>query len=241
MIDDPTGWTQSAQAWIKQVDTFDFAREILLDGLMLQMCGDVAGKDVLDVGCGEGRFCRMLRDRGAKVVGLDPTQALLSVARERDPSGRYVRGAGESLPFEDASFDVVVSYLSLLDIDDYRKAIQECVRVLKPGGRLVYGNLAAFATTTGKGWTEDEQGNKLYFPIDHYIDERAMVVEWSGISVVNYHRPLSAYMSAFLDNGLILKEFVEPAPTLEQVAEHPNWEHDRRVPYCMAMRWEKPV
>src|SRR5689334_10481336 len=162
MTQDPSGWTDSASAWIRQVDTFDFAREVLLDDAMIRMCGELQGAHVLDVGCGEGRFCRMLRDRGAKTVGLDPTEALLAVAKERDPEGTYVRGVGEAMPFENASFDVVVSYLTLLDIPAYRAAINECVRVLKPGGRLVYGNLAAFATTTGKGWVEDEKGNKLY-------------------------------------------------------------------------------
>jgi|SRR5579885_1752924 len=240
MNEAPSGWTTSAAAWIRQVDTFDFAREVLLDGAMLDMCGDVKGKTVLDVGCGEGRFCRMLRGRGAHTTGIDPTEALLSVAKERDPAGQYVTGVGERIPFEDSSFDIVVSYLTLLDIEDYRKAIAECVRVLRPGGRFVYGNLAAFATTTGTGWVQDEKGSKLYFPIDHYIDERAMEVSWSGIKVINYHRPLSAYMTAFLKSGLILREFVEPAPTLEQVAAHPEWSWDRRVPYCMGMLWEKP-
>lgn len=240
MTDDPSGWTQSAQAWIRQVDTFDFAREVLLDAPMLRMCGDVKGKRILDVGCGEGRFCRMLCGHGANCVGLDPTEALLCVAAERDPRGTYVKGVGESIPFENDSFDVVVSYLTLLDIDDYRLAIKECTRVLKPGGRFVYGNLAAFATTTGKGWVEDESGNKLYFPIDHYIEERGMEVEWSGIKIINYHRPLSSYMTAFLDAGLILREFVEPAPTLEQVEKNPRWSWDRRVPYCMGALWIKP-
>jgi len=240
MAQDVSGWTQSAPGWIRQVDTFDFAREILLDGPMLQMCGPLEGARVLDVGCGEGRFCRMLRNRGATTVGLDPTDALLSVAKGRDPDGTYVSGVGESMPFEDASFDIVVSYLTLLDIEDFRTAIKECVRVLKPGGRFVYGNLAAFATTTGHGWVHDAAGKKSYFPIDYYIDERAMEVAWRDIKVINYHRPLSAYVTAFLNEGLLLKEFVEPAPTLEQVAEHPDWMYERRVPYCMGMLWAKP-
>jgi len=239
-MQDPSGWTQSADAWIRQVDTFDFAREILLDEHMVRMCGDVRGLRILDVGCGEGRFCRMVAKLGAKVVGLDPTEALLATAQERDPSGTYVRGVGESLPFDDASFDVVVSYLTLLDIEDYRKAIKEFARVLKPGGRFVYGNLAAFATTTGKGWVEDDAGNKLYFPIDHYIEERGMEVAWNGIKIINYHRPLSSYVTAMLQAGLILREFVEPAPSPEQVEKNPRWSYDRRVPYCMAMLWEKP-
>jgi 2-polyprenyl-3-methyl-5-hydroxy-6-metoxy-1,4-benzoquinol methylase len=67
----------------------DTAR-MMLDPLMLRLCGDVAGKRVIDVGCGEGRFSRMLAERGAASVGIDPTPG---AARDRARSGRYVAGA----------------------------------------------------------------------------------------------------------------------------------------------------
>jgi SAM-dependent methyltransferase len=237
---DPSGWTDSAQAWITRVDTFDFARVVLLDEPMIRLCGDLRGKRVLDVGCGEGRYCRMLQEQGATTVGLDPTEPLLARAKERDPGGTYVKGSGEQLPFEDDFFDVVAFYLTLIDIPDYRKAIQEAARVLKPGGQMVIGNLAPHATTSPTGWVRDAQGNKLYFPIDNYCEEWGTEVAWAGIKVINYHRPLSDYMSAFLGGGLMLREYLEPVPTKEFVEKNPDFEYERRVPYVVAMLWEKP-
>ena len=78
----------------------------------------VAGspRNALDVGCGEGRFCRMLNARGVEAVGVDPTSALIAVARTRDTCGSYVEGIAERLPFRERAFDLVVSYLSLIDI-----------------------------------------------------------------------------------------------------------------------------
>src|SRR4051812_23400902 len=125
MTNDPSRWTQSAQAWINCIDTFDLARQVLLDKPMIRLCGRLEGSSVLDIGCGEGRFCRMLSERGAKPIGLDPTPALLDTAKSRDPKGAYVLGSGEDLPFENASFDVAVFYLTLIDIPDFRKAIAE--------------------------------------------------------------------------------------------------------------------
>lgn len=206
---------------------------------MLRMCGTVEGRKVLDVGCGEGRFCRMLRDRGADTVGIDPTPPLLGTARERDPDGSYLLGKAEQLPFEDASFDILVFYLTLIDIPDFRTAIKEAGRVLKPGGRMVIGNLAPHASTSAQGWVRDANGKKLYYPIDRYSDEFAQVVEWAGIRVVNYHRPLNAYMQSFLGEGLVLREYLEPVPTEEQAAANPELEYERRAPYLVAMLWEK--
>ena len=100
--------------------------------------------NALDVGCGEGRFCRMLKAAGVNATGIDPTPAILEVARKRDPSGDYRLGRAEQLEFADASFDLVVSYITLVDIPDFRAAIREMARVLRPGGSLLMANLTGY-------------------------------------------------------------------------------------------------
>lgn len=241
MHHDPSGWAESAAGWITNIDKGDMTREVMLDASMLEMCGNVDGLVVLDAGCGEGRFCRMMADHGAYAIGLDPTLPLIEEARARDPQSDYVRGTAERLPFGDRSFDVVVSYLTLIDIPDYRAAISEFARVLKLGGRLVVGNISSHASTHPSGWVKDAQGHRLYYPVDFYLEERYEEISWGAIKIRNYHRPLSAYMEAYLGNGLHLKRFLEPAPSKEQVAEHPEWENDRRIAYVNAMLWMKPT
>jgi 2-polyprenyl-3-methyl-5-hydroxy-6-metoxy-1,4-benzoquinol methylase len=87
------GWNESAEAWIAdQGERGDFSREFVLDAVMLQRIERGNFKNALDVGCGEGRFCRMLRERGIAAIGIDPTAALLQTARERDPEGDYRAG-----------------------------------------------------------------------------------------------------------------------------------------------------
>jgi ubiquinone/menaquinone biosynthesis C-methylase UbiE len=82
----------------------------------------------LDVGCGEGRFCRMLQVAGISTVGIDPTEELLRQARRRDPKGDYRIGRAEALEFPDRSFDLVVSYLTFIDIGDIERAVAEMAR-----------------------------------------------------------------------------------------------------------------
>ena len=86
---------------------------------MLRLADDVSGLRVLDAGCGEGRFCRMLGERGASVTGIDPTPLLIAAAHERHPGGEYALATSERLPYAHNSFDLVVNYVSLVETADY--------------------------------------------------------------------------------------------------------------------------
>jgi demethylmenaquinone methyltransferase/2-methoxy-6-polyprenyl-1,4-benzoquinol methylase len=130
------GWSTSAGPWLRLMEQGDPNRVLLLDDVMLGLCGEVEGKDVADIGCGEGRFCRMLAARGARTVGVDPTVELIAEARRQQPGGVFHAVGGEALPLADASMDLVVSYVALVDIPDFRAAIREMARVLRPGGRF---------------------------------------------------------------------------------------------------------
>lgn len=237
-MSDQRHWHESAEAWIEFVDRGDMNRELLLDPVILDICGEVQGLDVCDIGCGEGRFCRRLAKRGALVVGLDPIDALIEVAHERG-GGQYVKAMAERLPIQDTCFDIVISYLALLDIEGYVAAIREMARVLKPGGRAIVANQNAFITTNMTGWHKSPTGEKLHFPVDHYLEERGMLAQWAGIEIINYHRPLSSYFEAFLSSGFQLKKFLEPGPSEELLRSDPKFEEWQRVPFFYVAEWIK--
>jgi len=234
------GWELSAQAWIDSMgERGDWAREHVLDPVMLGRVAAGQHGRALDVGCGEGRFCRMLKATGINTTGIDPTAQLLETARRRDPSGDYRLGRAEQLEFETASFDLVVSYLTLIDIADFRRAIGEMARVLNPGGSLLIANLTGFTSAcAARGWVKDEEGRPLHFPVDRYLDEFAFWFEWAGIRIENWHRPLAAYMSAFLECGLQLTFFAEPGPVSGELAAQETY---RRVPWFVVMEWRRPA
>ena len=82
------GWEESAQAWIDTVgDEGDFVRRFVLDAPMLERARLSGAKTVLDVGCGEGRFCRLLARQGLDTVGIDPARSLIAQARTLHPEG----------------------------------------------------------------------------------------------------------------------------------------------------------
>lgn len=234
------GWEASAAAWIADMGEHgDFGRRYVLDPVMLPLALAGAPCSALDVGCGEGRFCRMLQAHGVATTGIDPTRSLVARARALDARGAYIEASGERLPFADASFELVVSYLSLIDMPDFEAAIAEMARVLTPGGKLLVANMNGFNTAGAeRGWLKTPAGELIAYPVDHYLEPRAFWTEWRGIRIINHHRPLSAYMSALLREGLRLTHFVEPRAV--EGAPETKAARYNRAPWFVVMSWERP-
>ena len=219
-------WIESASAWIADQGTDgDWSRRAILDPALEPILFDVQGKAILDLGCGEGRYCRTLKEKGAVVTGIDPVPQFVQHARSLDSESRYVEGSAESLPFADGSFDIVLSYLSLVDIADLKATASEITRVLRDNGKLVIVTISNVASTT-EGWVKDSHGHKVHRTVDRYMEEFALDLEWRGIRIRNYHRPLSYTLGLFLDHGFVLTRFVEPLPD----PADPNYIDEHRVP-----------
>jgi len=91
---------------------------------------------LLDAGCGSGLFCEHAVQKGAGVMGLDASEGLLDLARQRTPRAAFFQGEMEELPFVDLTFDVVTLINSLHNVTDPLRALKEARRALRPGGRV---------------------------------------------------------------------------------------------------------
>lgn len=189
------GWNASARAWIEEMgDAGDWGRRHVLDAPMLARVRGRGYRDAVDIGCGEGRFCRMLADEGIACIGIDPTADLVHAARQRDPEGDYRIEPAEALSLSGASVDLAVAYLSLIDIPDLGRALAEAHRVLRPGGSFLIANLQSFNTAADPlGWTREPDGTRR-FCIDHYFEVRVVETAWRGINIHNWHRPMHVYL-----------------------------------------------
>ena len=213
------------------------AESHVLDEIMLQRALSHSAKSALDVGCGEGRFCRFLTKNGIETCGVDPVPEMISEARRCHQSGNYLQGFGEKLQFDEASFDLVVSYLSLIDIDNADAAISEMARVVKPGGHILVANLTSFSTSCGPvNWRTCKDTGEKFRPLGFYLQEQKDWFEWDGLRIGNWHRPLSHYMKWFLSAGLTLTYFDEPSPKDVPADEIEKY---HKVPYFMVMEWRK--
>jgi len=170
---------------------------------------------VLDLGCGDGQVSRLLAGRGARVVGVDPTWNQIRVAHERGGGAAYARSGAAALPFADASFDAVVACLVFEHIDDLDDAIAEVARVLRLGGQFSFFLNHPLLQTPGSGWIDDHTVDppEQYWRIGPYLIEQDSIEQVElGVFIRFVHRPLSRYLNALAEQGLLLERMVEPAP-----------------------------
>lgn len=137
-------------------------------GLLWELIGDPSGLLLLDVGCGDGSFTRQAVARGARTVGLDADFAMLTAASGGVPPGPagpwWVRGLVQRLPVRDACCDLVVAMtiLCFLGETETREAVAEMARVLKPGGRLVLGELSPWSLWAARRQVRGWLGSPLW-------------------------------------------------------------------------------
>lgn len=214
-----------------------------------EMLGNLTGKRLLDAGCGEGYLSIRYAERGADVTGVDISEKLVAVARERDEKHLATFHIGDICNLHDIadqSFDVVLCNLVLLNVPCYREAIAEFARVLRPSGALVLSVVHPAFDFYGPGAWEmgekDPQTHRregLFFKMDHYFEEKEYQRYWKTRTgerfpkpISFYHRTLSSYFNALIKRGFVIERVAEPIP----VTDDPFFDRERRIPFFLVVR-----
>ena len=163
--------------------------ETLETRLVFDLAGPLNGKRVLDVGSGDGQYAIEAAKRGGQVTALDREQPMLDAARMRARAlGLHLalhRGDAAMLPFADASFDVVLAVTVLCQLPDAAQAVREMARVLRPGGRLVLGDLGRFNLWAAKRRVQSWLGVS-FWRSTHFRSQRELcaLARHAGLNVV---------------------------------------------------------
>jgi ubiquinone/menaquinone biosynthesis C-methylase UbiE len=173
---------------------------------ILDLAGDVAGRRILDAGCGSGPIAAALRDRGAAVTGFDRSAKMLELARRRLGTDADLRVAdlGRPLPYPDGAFDDVIVSLVLHYLEDWTAPLAELRRVLRPGGRLILAvnHPLVFPVMINPGGD--------YFAILKWSDQNTFAGQSAVLTY--WHRPLHAMTDAFTAAGFRISVISEPPP-----------------------------
>lgn len=190
----------------------DTYQEKLIKPNLLRILQPKAGEEILDLGCGQGYFSRVLAEAGAKVLGVDVAGELIKLAKDQDKKNQnfLVLSAEKLTGINDNRFNAVICILALQNIKNFQAAILEMHRVLKPGGRAVLVlNHPAFRIPAGSFWGWDEQQKQQYRRVDSYMSEISQKVDMTqGVTekqkkkyTWSFHRPLQNYFKAFAKAG----------------------------------------
>lgn len=212
-------WERNAADWVRWArkpghDSYwRFHRDRFLDLV------PSPGRLTLDVGCGEGRVTRDLKELGHRAVGLDASETMITAAREMDPSGEYLVANAAELPFPDGHADLAVAFMSLMDVDDMSASIREIARVLDPGGSLA---LAVVHPINSAHELDFEHPESRLVLTEDYFDRRRRsdTIERDDLRMTfeSRHFTLQDYFEALLDAGFqidALREIADP--------QHPRW------------------
>lgn len=199
---------------------------------VLGLLGDVAGKDVLDVGCGPGLYTQELVRRGARLVALDQGERMVELAKARVGSGAEVRVHDLNQPLDwldGETFDLAVMALVIHHLDDRISVLREIHRVLRRGGSLV--------VSTHHPMDDWLRLGGRYFEVTA-VEERWKEGRWA----VRYWRmPLTQICDEFTEAGFLIERLLEPRPDSRLKEADPE-RHDKldRSPGFIAFRLLKP-
>ena len=233
---DHVHWSQVAAEWIAWARTPNHDAFWAYRASLLTFIGQGKG-NALDVGCGEGRVSRTLKECGFRVTAIDPVEELVSAAKELESADEYKVSGAADLPFEDGTFDLVMAYNVLMDIEDISAAVREMRRVLSPSGTVVISLVHPFADRGRFAGSEPEAPFILqhsYFGRERF----EAVQEQDGLRMhfAGWSQPLENYMAALEHAGLAVSSLREPVPDAGDAWHHlGKW---RRVPLFL---WLKAV
>ena len=175
----------------------------------LSLLPEVNGKQILDAGCGPGKYAEILLAQGAQITGLDMSPKMIALAKERNKSQGQFMVHDLSTPltmFPDGAFDIVLSPLVLDYLPDWTLTIQEFYRVLQPKGLLVISVQHPF-------------GEYLFNKSEKYFEVEHVYCTWRGfghpVEVHCYRRSLGDILSPLTSNGFYIDTLLEPRPTAE--------------------------
>ncbi len=173
-----------------------------------ELLGDVKGKAILDLGCGQGWLTGELANRGAKVIGVDGSDELIKRAHSLFPNQTFlVADLANGIPDMDLKFDLVISHMVVMDIPEIDDLFRSVALALKPDGAFLF-TIPHPCFFMQKSF-QDENGQWFKKLIGYLIPEIRRISSFGGHN--HYHRPLSKYILALAEAGLLIFCFHEPS------------------------------
>jgi ubiquinone/menaquinone biosynthesis C-methylase UbiE len=253
-------WESNARAWtLLSRQGWDVYRDAVNTPAFLRMLPDVTAKKGLDIGCGDGHNTRLIAGRGARMFAVDIAPSFLRYAAEAETKQggaiRYVNASALQLPFASDQFDFAVAVMSLMDMPDQGKVLEEIHRVLRGGGFLQFSITHPSFSPPYRRLLRAPEGEAYAVEVGRYFDRvNDRVDRWlfsaapqnvkAGLKpfeIPFFHRTLSDWFNAVLRAGFQLEEVSEPRADDETARAVPAVQDTQVVAYFLHVRCRKPA
>jgi SAM-dependent methyltransferase len=232
-----TEWEDEAENWIRWARTEGHDAYWAYRASFFDRIVPAAGAVTVELGCGEGRVARDLRDRAHHLIGVELSPTLVAEAAAADPGGRYVRADASRLPLAAGCCDLVVAYNSLMDIADMEAAVAEAGRILIPGGRFC---VCVTHPINEAGRFDSRAADAPFVITDTYFGRRRFEATEArgGLTMTfrGWSYALEEYAQAFERAGFLIERMAEPRPD-GSIADLERW---HRVPLFLHIRAVRP-
>jgi ubiquinone/menaquinone biosynthesis C-methylase UbiE len=252
-------WDNNAQNWTKLARMgYDRDRNLFNSPAFFKILPEISNLKGLDIGCGEGYNTRITAKLGAKITAIDISKVFIKYAKEsegKEPLGiRYQVASGTNLPFSNDHFDFAIATMSLMDMAENEKAIEEAYRVIKPGGFLQFSILHPCFSAIDHEWVRNEEGKKIGFVVkDYFKKSNGELEEWifsaapkeitekmKNFKIPLFTRTLSEWLNLLIEKGFILERFCEPYADDDTIKKYPEYYDSRIIPWFLLIRCRKP-
>jgi SAM-dependent methyltransferase len=199
--------------------------------VILELVGDLDGRRVLDLGCGDAGFGRMVLARGGSAyLGVEGSRNMAAVARETlaGTIGQVQHCAIEDWEAPVAAFDLAVARLSLHYLADLAPVFAQVYQALAAGGRFVFSVEHPVITSCNRGWSAGTL--RQDWLVDDYFTTGARETSWMGGNVYKYHRTVEDYFRALQEAGFVVEQLRESRPQREQFADEQTYARRMRIP-----------
>ena len=208
-------WNDYAKEYDQKVgETGDLDHRETLNPVIFKLLGNVENNEILDLGCGQGYFSRLLEKQGAIVTGIDLSEDLIKIANQRNQEQDlrikyFVSNAADLKVLENNKFDIIVSNMAFMDIENIEKTIEECSRVLKNNGYIVFSLVNPIFGISER--TEDDNG--YFLKLMKYKTNSTITNENRGFNfkTTHYHRPVGYYINILANNSFCITNYEEIA------------------------------
>ena len=229
------------QTYMNRRERADTPNDTLELPVVEELLGSVAGQDVLDLGCGDGRFgLSLLEAQATSYTGIDGSENMVQVARANltGTAGAVRRERLEEVSLSPGAFSRVCARLVLHYLEDLTHVFQAVSESLRSDGLFVFS--VEHPVITSSNIAEQDSGLRQNWTVDDYFNTGPRVTNWMGGSVVKHHRTVEDYFAAVQASGLVVEALREARPRREHFTDEALFNRRKRIPLFLVVAARKP-